>query len=447
MILKNLCQAINGHYNGDLEKDSNFEINGVSIDSRKIAEKNVFFAFKGERVNGEDYVSEVLSKGATVAVVSTGYSGNEKRIIRVKNVEWALQELARVYFEDISVPVIAISGSVGKTSTKDMIASVLSEKFHVFKTKGNFNNEIGLPLMLLEIDSTYDVAVLELGMNHYGELKRLSELTKHQIAVLTGIGTAHIEFFGTRENIFKAKMEIAHSLDEEGVLIVNGLDDLLATVKSEIYEVIPVGRETDSIYAQDIRVDASGTHFSLKSAMWEVKASMGLWGEHHVTNALLATVVALRLGMDIETIVCALADVKPTAMRFEVIPHKDRIIINDAYNASADSLFAATRTFTQMPMSCRWAVFGDIFECGEQSKAIHSHIGETLNTYSLDRVVFIGHAMIDAYNHYNGHKDYFVSIEEALDYILTALPQACGILVKASRGMALERIVHRILEA
>lgn len=443
ITIRDICAYINAKCDG-FDNPEQIFATGVAIDSRNVQPGDIFFAFKGERVDGEQFVIQALEQGAVAAVVSEDFATDNLSVFKVPDVQWALQELAKGYFEGLHIPVIAISGSVGKTSTKDMIASILSHKLRVFKTKGNFNNEIGLPLMLLQMTEEDQVAVLEMGMNHYGELTRLSQLTKHQIAILTNIGTAHIEFFGSKEGIFKAKMEITDSLSDDGVLIVNAKDTYLANIEASSYDVVKIGRRSDAIYAEAIEITLEGTKFELKSVMWSFPVFMPLWGEHQVTNALLAVAVALRIGMRIEDIVEALATLTPTHMRFTPIRDGQRIWINDAYNASYDSIYASVKTFQDMPLDYRWLILGDIFECGDQSDAIHSQIGQMLNTHHLDMCVFIGDAMKLAYEAYEGVSIHFNLLEDALEYLKINMPIQCSVLVKASRGMALERIIEQM---
>lgn len=461
IAIRDICTYINASSDAFPNGDQVFAT-GVAIDSRKVQPGDIFFAFKGERVDGEQYVAQAIQNGALAAVVSEqfGFSDSPSTVnvlsetnsvmeadlpvIKVPDVQWALQELAKGYFKGLNIPVIAISGSVGKTSTKDMIASILSSKLRVFKTKGNYNNEIGLPLMLLQISEEDQVAVLELGMNHFGELSRLSELTNHQIAILTNIGTAHIEFFGSKEAIFRAKMEITDSLSEDGVLIVNGKDEYLASVEAVNFDVVKIGRECDAIYAESVEITLEGTRFELKSAMWSFPVFIPLWGEHQVTNALLAVAVALRIGMGIESIVEALANLESTPMRFSPIKDGQRIWINDAYNASYDSISASAKTFQDMPFENRWLILGDVFECGEQSDVIHAQIGQMLNNLKFEMCLFIGEGMKFAHQEYQGNSMHFNQIDEAIAYLKKALPQKCSVLVKASRGMALERIIQQM---
>lgn len=447
-----LIEAING-------KDYlRLEINQVVIDSRKVGAGDVFFAFNGERVNGEAYAGAAIAAGAAAVVVSKNYVGQAHgKIFQVEDVQWALQELAKYYTQKLQVPIIGISGSVGKTSTKDLLAHVLSSQLKVFKTQGNYNNELGVPLMLLALDDQYDIAVLEMGMNHPGELARLVEIARPGTAVLTNIGTAHIEFFGSREGIFKAKMELASKLGPGEYLILNGLDDLLSGVydrhslSEAAYSCVAVGRPGDTLWAEAIQVDAQGTRFELNrqvegKALAPVLLQLPLWGRHHVVNALLSLAVVERLGLSMDLAIEALASAPSTPMRFERIVQGDRIWINDAYNASLDSILASVEALTAIEPEHSWAILGDVFECGEQSESIHKSIGEGLNRHRLEGVVFIGKAMYHAHRVYHGPSVYFESFEEAKPALRSQIPVKACILVKASRGMQLENVITFFLE-
>lgn len=430
-------------------------IHQVVIDSRKVKKNDVFFAFKGETLDGEQFAQGAIDAGALAVVVSKTYAGDEHpRILKVDNVQWALQELARAYAKVIDVPIVAISGSVGKTSTKDMIGHVLSSQLKVFKTQGNFNNELGLPLMLLSMDSTYDIAILEMGMNHAGELARLVEIARPKLAILTNIGTAHIEFFGSKEGIFHAKMELASQLSDQNCLIVNGTDTFLRKVAMAeepypghaAYKVLSVGVPGDRYWATEVVIEQRGTRFILNSNLGRREILLPLLGKHHVLNALLALGLVDQLGLDFETAIEALASVPTTKMRFEAIYDGNRTWINDAYNASLDSIVAAVETLCQMSCSPKWVVLGDVFECGDQSQQIHTEIGRSLNAFDLDGLIFIGESMVWASKAYQGNHYYFETTLDALESLQILLPHEGCILVKASRGMALEQIIEKFLE-
>ncbi|MCK8061321.1 MULTISPECIES: UDP-N-acetylmuramoyl-tripeptide--D-alanyl-D-alanine ligase [unclassified Fusibacter] len=436
--IKEISVWIDADYQGD-----EVAVTGFSIDTRIIRKGDMFVAFEGEHVSGESYVAQAFENGAVAALVSHNYSGSQKNVIRVENTQHALQRIAGAYRKTLPTRIVAITGSVGKTTTKDVIGKVLASKFNVFKTDGNFNNEIGLPLMLLSIEKEHEWAVLELGMNHYGELALLSELTNHDIAVITNIGTAHIEFFGSKENILKAKLEIASTLKEDQILLLNGCDPLLNTIESDTFKIERVGDPTrDSIYAKNIRIGSDTTQFDLVANHVVKTVTLPLIGEHHVGNALLAVNIGLRLGLDLDEIVKSLRNVDVPKMRFESVEKSGIIFINDAYNASLDSIIASVSTFEKMPIGNRLVILGDVFECGDWSQTIHCEIGRSLNGFGVDLICFVGLAMKHAFDAYSGEKKYFQSKSECLEWLNRSLCAGDHVLLKASRGMKLETLIE-----
>ncbi len=413
-------------------------ISGVAIDSRKVKTGDVFFAFKGERVNGENYVGKALESGASCAVVSTCYQGDKANVIIVENVLVALQQAAKQYRKLFDLPIVAITGSVGKTSTKDMMASVLAQKYNVLATEGNYNNEIGLPLMLFRLTKEHQVAVLEMGMNHYGELATLGDLAAHSIAVITNIGTAHIEFFGSKVNIAKAKLEIAEALTQGNALVLNGKDPFLQAHSSKAYDVYYTGRAEDAIRADNVVINLAGTTFDLYCDAQKKRIHLPLFGAHFVDNALLVVRVARLLNMSLEQIVEGLKTVELSKMRFQFECVGDITFINDAYNASVDSIVSSVNAFCQLPFKRHFAIIGDIFECGEYAAEVHREIGEKLNDYSLDGVIFVGDDIKYAAAQYKGAS---LTCKKTNALAHMHYQAGDGIIVKASRGMTLETLI------
>ncbi len=423
-----------GRYSGETRS-----VSGVTIDSRTVKPGDAFFAFKGEHVNGADYVPDALQRGASCAVVSSDYSGSQANLVVVADVLTALQQAAKQYRKLFDLKVIGITGSVGKTSTKDILATILNQQFNVLASPGNFNNEIGLPLTIFQLEKSHDVAVLEMGMNHYGELATLGEIADQDIALITNIGTAHIEFFGTKENIAKAKMEIAQPLKKGDTLLLNGKDKILSRQLSTTYDILFSGRLNDELHAESVIVDLAGTHFELffRNKSW--RAELPAYGEHFVDNALLAIRAALLLDMEMPTILTGLKRVKLEKMRFQIEKIAGRTFINDAYNASVDSIMMSVATLCQLPFKRRFAILGDIFECGQYAEAVHREIGEKLNEYSLDGVLFVGDDMAYAAAQYKGNWQHCKKVD-ALKHM--NYQSADGVLVKASRGMNLETLIE-----
>lgn len=252
--LEEIIKAVNGELVITGEKD---EYNSVSTDTRKIEKGDIFIALKGENFNGNNFVEMAIEKGAALCIVSEinfseGKVSKSSYVIKVENTNKALLDLAKYYRSKLDIKVVAITGSTGKTSTKDLVAAVLSEKYKVFKTEGNFNNEIGLPLMIFKLDKSYDIAVLEMGMNHFNEIHNMAEAAKPDIAIITNIGISHIENLGSRENILKAKLEITDFFCKDSILIINGDDDLLSNFESDKFKVYKIGTDKNLILMEII---------------------------------------------------------------------------------------------------------------------------------------------------------------------------------------------------
>ncbi len=419
----------------------NDNITGVKIDSRKIEKGDAFFALKGEHVNGEDYALEALAKGASLAVVSEEFPSDVERLIKVKDVQYALQEAAKYYRQSLKIKIIAITGSVGKTTTKEIMKAVLSQKYTVFASEGNFNNEIGLPLMVFKLNDSYRLAVLEMGMSAYGEIKRLCDIARPEIAVITNIGTAHIEFFGSRENIAKAKFEMVEFLSRDDVLVLNANDDILYSYVNDKFKMIKVGKNTN-ISADKIEISSVGTIFDLCLNAEKTRVSMPLYGRHNVDNALLTVAVADVLAMDMASIKAGLLATKSEKMRFEIVDDMDIIFVNDAYNSSYDSIIASVDTWITLDFGKNYLVLGDVLECGDLSADLHKNIGLVLNQYCLDKIIFVGDAMHYAYREYQGNKAYFKTYAGIADLLLAEKEQIDSVLLKGSRGICLEKVLE-----
>lgn len=292
LSFKEIVDAINGEI---LVENEEKNFNDICTDTRKILKGNIFLALKGENFNGNKYAKDALEKGASISIIDEDIENineckNLGTVIKVKDGNEALLSLAKYYRKKLGIKVVGITGSTGKTSTKDVVASFLSGKYKVFKTKGNFNNHIGLPLMILQLDSSYDVAVLELGMSHLGEIHRLAECARPDIALITNIGLSHIENLKTRENIFKAKMEITDFFDENNVLIVNGEDDFLPYIKNKKYKVIKTGYKDEFDFkVKNVVLNENSTSFTVEHNGEESDFNIPMVGAHNVLNSLFSS--------------------------------------------------------------------------------------------------------------------------------------------------------------
>lgn len=436
-------------------------ISGVSIDSRKIKKGELFVPLLGENFDGHDFIEEAYKKGAVGSLTHKPIEGADKfkNLIFVDDTLKALQELAAYYRKKFNIPFVAVTGSAGKTTTKEMISSVLSVKKMVLKNPGNFNNHIGLPLTLFKLDKNIEIGVTEIGMSALGEIENLSNIIKPEVAVITNIGTSHIEKLGSKEQILKAKTEVFKTMDHQGKAVVNFDDELLygycnkITLKKYLF-----GLTRGDYRAVNIKsLGSKGMEFDvlIKNQLHE-GYYIPLPGKHNVYNALAAICVGLIFGLDHEEIKQGLSKVKGEKMRLEISRGiKDIIIINDAYNANPDSMQAAIDVlveFAQKEQKGRKiAVLGDMLEMGEWGPPWHEKVGEYAAQNNLDLLVTVG-KMAEfiargalKQGMYEDRVVSFLENNDAVDFIMNNLEKKDIILIKGSRGMKMEEIVEPLL--
>lgn len=449
LSFKEIVEAINGKVVVRGRED----FNNVCIDTRKIQKDNIYFAIKGERFDGNKFVIDAFKKGASIAIVSEILFDIDKEedaqtVILVDDTEKALLDLASFYRKKLGLKVVGVTGSCGKTSTKDLIAAFLSEKYKVFKTKGNFNNQIGLPLMILELDSTYDVAVLEMGMSDLGEIDVLAKCARPDIAVITNIGLSHIENLKTQDNILKAKSEIFNYFDESNTLIINGEDKNLLKIKDKCFEILRIGYNHEyDVYAFNIILMEDNTTFSIQDNNQEIIFNIPMAGKHNILNSMLAIAVAMKLNLSFEEMKLGIKNLEATSMRLEVIK-KDKItIINDCYNASPDSMKSSMDVLNAYKKGRKIAILGTMNELGDEAVNAHTEVGN----YAKDKVDLL--IAIGSYKECfrKGYSlDSIFTFEDKKDFIgnlKTIIKENDVILVKASRGMKFEEIVNSLEEA
>ncbi|WP_244835321.1 UDP-N-acetylmuramoyl-tripeptide--D-alanyl-D-alanine ligase [Clostridium sp. BJN0001] len=379
--LSEVVKAVTGEV---VYKNNDGKFNKVSTDTRKITNGDMFIALRGKNFNGNDYIDKAIELGASVVIadeVKPNIKG-EATIIKVKDTKKALGDLAKFYRQTLNIKVVSVTGSAGKTSTKDLTAALLSGKFKVFKTEENFNNDIGLPLMILKLDDSYDVAVLEMGTNNFGEITYLSNIARPDIGLMTNIGVAHIEYFKTRENILKEKLSIADYFEKENILIVNGENDLLSQIKdNKKYKLEKVGyNKLYDIHAESIELNSDNTNFTVVSKdNSKHRFTLPLVGEHNVLNALLGIEACLDLGMTFEEMEKGLSNFKNSKMRLEIIEKNGYTIINDSYNANPDSMKVALNVLKEYKGKRKIAVLGTMGELGDFSIKSHKEVAEFAN--------------------------------------------------------------------
>ncbi|MFU7514826.1 UDP-N-acetylmuramoyl-tripeptide--D-alanyl-D-alanine ligase [Clostridium sp. HCS.1] len=428
------------------------DFNKICIDTRKIEANNIYLAINGERFNGNKFVMDAFRKGASIAIVDEVLFDIEElkgleTVIKVENSEKALLDLASFYRKKLGLKVVGVTGSCGKTSTKDLIAAFLSDKYKVFKTKGNFNNQIGLPLMILELDSSYDVAVLEMGMSNLGEIDVLANCARPDIAVITNIGLSHIENLKTQDNILKAKSEIFNYFDESNTLIINGEDNYLLKIKNKCFEILRIGYNHEyDVYAFNIILKEDKTSFTVKVKEEKFNFEIPMAGKHNVLNSMLAIAVAMKLNVSFSEMEKGIKNLEATSMRLQVIKKENFTIINDCYNASPDSMKSSIDVLNSYKDGRKIAILGTMNELGDESINAHIDVGYYAKE-KVDLLIAIGEYK-DCYK--KGYTlDNIITFENKEGFISNLnkiIEKNDVILVKASRGMKFEEIVSSLEE-
>ena len=459
LTLKQLAIATGGKL---LNCDEDVYVSDVVTDSRKITKGSVFVALRGEKFDGHNFAVQAVSGGAVCVVADTKFETDDALPqLVVEDTYKALRDIAAYYRKKFAAPSVAITGSVGKTSTKDMVASVLAEQFRVLKTQGNFNNEIGLPLTVFGMSAEDEIAVLEMGMSAFGEISRLTQIAAPDVAIITNIGFSHIEHLGSQENILKAKLEILEGLTPGGTVILNGDDEFLRqTVGSLSFETLTYGIEnTDcDIVAKNVKKYPDGTAFEVKVDEEVLKVRVNVPGLHHVYNALAAILTGVIYNIPVEKIVEGVAKFQPSGMRQSVVELDNAVLVKDCYNASPTSMKSGLEVLSVTPPkddsleSRKVAVLGDMLELGDYAEQSHRAVGELCCDYDLGCLIaigknaeFVAKGAID--NGFNSSELYvFYDNNAAKEHIISILRPNDVILFKGSRGMRLEELADYIVE-
>lgn len=436
----------------------NIEVEYFSKDTRTIINNDMYVGIKGEKFDGNDFFEDALRKGACGCIIDKDISEEiiqkykGKAIIKVENSLKAIQELAKYRRMQFDIPVVAVTGSVGKTSTKDIIASVLSEKYDVLKTEGNQNNDIGLPFTILKLKN-HTAAVIEMGMNHFGEISLLTNIAKPTIAVITNIGTSHIGNLGSRENILKAKLEILEGMNESSPVIINNDNDLLYSwaKNANSHKLIKYGieNENNDFKAYDIEVLDSGSTYNINIDNTKTYIEVPVGGKHFVYNSLCAIAVGKELEISIENIKNGISKFCLSSKRMEINKIRNDItVINDTYNASYDSMKAVLEYLSQFKQNRKIAVLGNMFELGEYSKELHQKVGEEVVKNNIDILITVGS---EAKNIYEKAKELNMkeiysceNIIEATEILKKVMKSKDVIVLKASNAMKLGNILNDI---
>lgn len=460
MTLENIEKACGGRYIGT-EAEKKTEVLGVVIDSRQVESGYLFVAIPGEKVDGHKFIPDVFAKGAAAVLSEQQLEDPAGPYILVESTTKALRDLAEYYRKSLDIKVVGITGSVGKTSTKEMIASVLSEKYRVLKTEGNYNNEIGLPLTIFKIRAEHEVAVLEMGISEFGEMHRLATMANPDICVITNIGLCHLENLKTRDGILKAKTESFAHLKKDGIAILNGDDDKLSTIR-QVGDKEPVfyGMEEKMEYREDAKksvyatgvenLGLYGMQARIHTPEGERDVRIPIPGEHNVYNALAATAVGLSLGLSLDQISSGILKAKTIGGRTNLLNTGSMTVIDDCYNANPVSMKASIDVLATAE-GRKIAVLGDMGELGENEKKLHYEVGEYLAKKEIDVLFCAGELSEEIAKAAQKESKtcevyYFKTREALLEQLLPFLKKGDTVLVKASHFMEYPKIVKALTD-
>ena len=455
MTIKELVKACKGQQIlGGLDDT----IEGIVIDSRKANSTNAYVAIIGENLDGHSFIDSAYENGCRTFIISDSKAKlpirKEKiNVILVDDTQLAMGHMGNYYKEKFNIPYIGVTGSVGKTTTRDMIHSALTGKFNSHKNVGNLNNHLGVPLTLFELNKSHECAVIEMGMSHFGEIEYLADMVHPDIAVISNIGLSHVENLGSQEGVLKAKLEITKNFNENNTLIINGDDEFLATLKNKelSYKLKSFGfNKNNDIYCVDYNMTRNNIEFKCMINNKEETFTVPTIGQHNILNAMSAILVGLELGLTLDEIRNGLNTYTATGMRLDIIEDEKYTIINDCYNASPDSMKASLKVLNTFDTR-KVAILGDMFEMGDMAEIGHRQVGPAVvenadllitigndSKFIGDEAISLGFNKNSVY-HFNNKEDLFNEIDNILN-------NNDIILVKASRGMKLEDIVNYLLE-
>ena len=428
-------------------------VSNIVIDSRKAGKDSAFVAIVGENLDGHNFINLAINQGCKTIIKNKNNNvdieNKEVNVIEVSDTEIALGDIAKFYKNKFKIPFIAVTGSVGKTTTRDMVYSSISAKYNSLKNVGNLNNQFGVPLTLFNLNKEHECAVIEMGMSGFNEIEYLANIVNPQIGIISNIGYSHVEHLGSRDGIFKAKMEIATNFDENSLLIVNGDDDCLKTLKTKVlvYKLRTFGFDKDNdIYCESYEMDEESINFVAVINGKKEELFIPTVGKHNIYNAMAAILVGLNLNMTIEEIKDGLKNFQCTKNRLDIIKKDKLTIIDSVYNASIDSMSAALNILGRYE-NRRVAILGDMFEMGEFAEFGHRQVGKAA-LGNIDIMIAIGkdsEFIVKELKENNMNENnlyHFETKEEAIESLDNIIKDDDVILVKASRGMNLEKVVE-----
>jgi len=438
----------------DGEFDTSAEVSGYAIDSRTIGAGELFFAVRGERLDGHEYVQTALANGAVAAVVSHRWvvpaEVDETKLLQVADGEdcvlRALQQLAHAVRREWGGRVIGVTGSAGKTTTKDAVAQVLGSRFRVLKSAGNLNNGFGLPLQLLKLEREHEVAVIEMGMNHAGEIAALAKIAEPDWAVVSNVAPVHLEFFSEGiAGIAKAKYELVQALPKDGVAVLNFDDTYVASFgrglgARAVFYGLGEGAEVRAVHVAE--VGAEGVVFTVEAHGERVSVQLHMLGTHNVSNMLAAIAVGLRSGIGLQECAAAVGELRAGDKRGEVLAWRGAMLINDCYNSNPKALDAMVDALLAMPAERHVVVAGEMLELGPEAEALHAACGLRMAERGVGIVVGVrgvAEALVGAARAGGAEAVFVDSAEEAGEWMKANVRVGDAVLLKASRGVRLER--------
>jgi UDP-N-acetylmuramoyl-tripeptide--D-alanyl-D-alanine ligase len=422
-------------------------VTGYSIDSRTIGKGQLFFAIKGDRFDGHDFVQAALDRGAVAAVVSKDFAG-PGNLLRVKDTLAALQTLANKVRHIWGRTVIGVTGSAGKTTTKEAIAQVLAAKFKVMKSEGNLNNHFGLPLQLLRIQPETEIYVSEMGMNHAGEIAALAKIAEPSVGVVTMVAPVHLEFFGSIEGIAKAKKELIDALPPEGTAILNGDDQLVRKFNEgrrgrAIY--FGLGERADVRAVNLVEHGAEGSEFEVVAKGERARVKLPLVGRHNVANALAAVAAGIEQGVPLQAAAEALGQLRPSDKRGEVVEIGGATVVNDCYNSNPKALQSMVDALLAMPAKRHIVVAGEMLELGPAGEELHRECGRFMADHKVSQLIGVrglAKPMMEAAREKGLQAEFFETPEEAGQWLAKNAHKEDAVLLKASRGVKLEKAIE-----
>jgi UDP-N-acetylmuramoyl-tripeptide--D-alanyl-D-alanine ligase len=441
MKMEKIGGIVNGKF---INEYKNGKINKIKIDTRKLKKNDCYIALIGKNLDGHDFIEEAIKKKVSLIIVSKDIKIKTNiPILKVKDTHTALIQISKYYKEKYKIPYIAITGSNGKTTTKELISTILSKKYNVLKTEKNYNNNIGIPLTLLNLNEKHEIGIIEMGMNHKGEIEELSKLIKPDIGIITNIGTSHLEYLKNKKNIFKAKMEVTSGI-EDGILIVNGNDKYLKKIKNNLkYDVIKTGVKSNyNLVPYGINQTIHGLKFKLKHMEKEYTIKTDLIGKHLIVDIMLAVETAILFDFKMEEIIESLSNHKSIEKRMNIKEKEKFIIVDDCYNANLESYMGLINLLKEQKKK-KIIIAGDILELGKYNKKIHKKVIKNLKKIKNADLYLVGSNMEIGKNKVM----HFSSNEKLKTYLKTLgieYFKDTVIALKASRGIHLENVKEMI---